>query len=428
MSSKRLWIGEAPRKVTLNDYVWRRAADGPSSLHASIDPELPQLGRVKARNRDAVWLATIVFLADRTTPRRKGWQRSFEITVPVGNTAIWNRSRDDVGNALSFLSADSWQVNFAKQELPRNRHDPLEHPRGDLVCLFSGGADSMCGVIRAIVENRRPLLVSHWDWAGHSHIQSELAARLRRQFTVELPHIQVNLGRSSMQINGMAFPNEASRRSRSLLFLSLGLAVTSALPDAQLWISENGFASLNLPLAPERLGGLSTRTTHPTFFKDFQGILNSVGAQSDFTNPFADMTKGEMFAGLRDTLGRDKASDLLSRTHSCSHVRWGMQYGRRPDMHCGVCFGCIVRRAAFVASAVKDRTEYLVTGLSGSRRKEFLGSPTVRAELETVRYAAARRVGPPDVLGLALPAKHDLPKALKLLQRGFDELRAVPLP
>lgn len=209
--------------------------------------------------------------------------------------------------------------------------------------------------------------------------------------------------------------------------MTLGLAVASARGSIPLWIAENGFASLNPPLASERRGALSTRTTHPDFFGRLRRIMQAVGAHVDFTNPYGGATKGEMFSLVAGIIGREDASTLLSKSHSCSHVRWAIPFHRAPDTQCGVCFGCLVRRGAFIASGLEDRTTYLVTDLNERERGEFLTS-TVRAEIEAMRYAVSREFGPADILALNLPNGHDLVGALDLVRRGFRELAAVELP
>ena len=431
MSTKRLWVNESPNPLTVNDFVWRPTADGPQSLQVSIKPNLAEFGTVPFANRDAVWLATSVFLADRTTPRRKGWQRELAIVVPTNNPDLWNSISDDIDAMLSFLTSDVWKTTFASSTFDSGNHpgqpEAGQQSISDVVCLFSGGADSVCGAIRAITEGYRVTLMSHWDWAGHSKPQRQLVDDLRNHFSVEIPHVRVNLGRSANQIGGASFGEEPSRRSRSLLFVALGLAVASARGLIPLWIAENGFTSLNPPLASERRGALSTRTTHPEFLGRLSGIMQTVGAHAAFTNLYRDMTKGEMFKLVAQVIGKEAASVLLSKSHSCAHVRWALPYGRPPATQCGVCFGCLVRRAAFIAADLEDRTTYLVTNLTGQELRRFLAS-TAGAEIEAMRYAINREFGPADVLALNLPSGYDLESALNLVRRGFRELAVVDLP
>ena len=98
--------------------------------------------------------------------------------------------------------------------------------------------------------------MSHWDFSGHSGIQSQLVDDLRRLFGMDIPHLIVRLGRRKQQLGVGRFPDEPTRRSRSILFIALGLAAASARGGVPLLIGENGFTSLNPPLASERAGSL----------------------------------------------------------------------------------------------------------------------------------------------------------------------------
>lgn len=214
MSTKRLWVNEVPAPITVDDFVWRAPADGPSSLQVSIDPDLAQFGVMPAANRDAVWLAAAVFLADRTTHRRTGWQRELQIVAPVSNPGLWRPVGDDVDAMLSFLTSDEWRTTFASTNVESRENEARsgsdKQAVSDMVCLFSGGADSVCGAVRALAEGHQVTLMSHWDWAGHSATQSRLIGDLQKQFDVEIPHVRVNLGRSAKQIGGATFGDEPS--------------------------------------------------------------------------------------------------------------------------------------------------------------------------------------------------------------------------
>ena len=89
-----------------------------------------------------------------------------------------------------------------------------------------------------------------------------------------------------------------------------------------------------------------------------------------------------MFMSVSDTIGRENASALLSHTHSCSHLRMAMNYGRASTTQCGVCLGCLVRRGAFIASGLEDQSTYLVNDLDQERLGKFLRS-TPGADIET---------------------------------------------
>ena len=88
-------------------------------------------------------------------------------------------------------------------------------------------------------------------------------------------------------------------RSRSLLYLALGLAAAAGFGAATpLIIPENGWISLNPPLTANRLGSCSTRTTHPYFLEQLTGLWRAAGLANPLVNPYQGLTKGEIGAGL----------------------------------------------------------------------------------------------------------------------------------
>lgn len=190
---------------------------------------------------------------------------------------------------------------------------------------------------------------------------------------------------------------------------------------------ENGFASLNLPLTRERRGALSTRTTHPRLFDEVQAIASVVGINARIRNPFEQMTKGEMFRQIASDYGTEGAAAVLSSTHSCA--RSGANYeGFNPGMHCGVCFGCLVRRAAFTASGVEDRTIYIEASLRATPRKRATWLKNKREDIAAVEYRTKRPYDAADVLAASLPARVDPDEALGLANRGAAELALVTIP
>ncbi len=422
MTFRRLIIGQAPTPLGTGTFVWRRAR-GESSFHTNLDPELRWLGDVPLPHRDLVAFATAVFLADRTVARPRGWHRSIELEVPVYDVAEWERLADHFAETLELLSSDSWQLTFTARPEAK-KLEVSEHPNVDRVLLFSGGADSLCGAIRSLVNDERLLLVSHWDWAGHSGVQKALARRLATKFPKQLVRRPIQLSRRSTQIGGGSFGDEATRRTRSLLFLSLGLADASVEPVAPLWIAENGYAALNPPLAGERRGALSTRTTHPLVLARVRDAARILGARAEFENPFASMTKGEMYAEVGASLGKQEAEKILGMSHSCSHVRYAQGTGYRPETQCGVCFGCLVRRAAFYAADLADTGTYLHKVIPKDQQPNHLRT-TAESEIRTVRYAGQRGVTVADLLSVGLPDEVDIDQAVSVAQRGLAELTAI---
>ena len=412
----------APSNLSTREFLWRpRPLE--SSFHTTLSSGLEELGKPDRLHRDLVRVAVLVYLVDRTAKRpRRGWQRELRLEVPVADPEPWGEAAAGLEDLLGFLSGDLWTLDFRKRRFPKRGATADVRSKG-AVCLFSGGADSLAGAI-SLGEAAPPTLVSHRDWTVIGGRQRQLVDRLDDLWEAETEHQAVWIGRRKEQIgSGEKFPKEGSSRSRSFLFIALGLAAAS-LRGGELTMAENGYASLNVPLTGERRGALSTRTTHPAFLDGLQALLAEIGINGKVTNPFEEKTKGEIFAEVKGILGNEAASDLLSASHSCAKPL-GHWAGQSPAIHCGLCFGCLVRRAAFIAAGLKDETDYLDNVLSGEDRTEYL-----ERQLDTyraVQHAIAIGVDEAAVLELGLPNRISVADALALARRGLDELGKVEI-
>ena len=429
MSTHRLLLSVPRRELVrlpATDFLWR-TPPASSSFRTDIGPRLHEAADAPRPNVEFARLAVLAYLVDRTTPRPHGsWLREFDLQVPVWDPAPWLGAAAALQRLLGFLTSDWWRLTFVRARTPRAQTS-RPAPAGPAAALFSGGADSLAGAL--IFEHQTgtsPILVSHRDWPLVTGVQNALTAKLTEFWGNPPPAFSATIGRSRNQLgSGEAFGQEETSRARSLLFVALGLAI-AAQSGVPLRISENGFAALNPPMGGERRGALSTRTTHPWYLAELQRILDRVGAHSAIENPFAYHTKAEMFAQVAANHGRDVASKLLSASHSCARGdnRFAAVEGA---LHCGVCFGCLVRRAAFVGSGLTDHTVYVIDDLDtpvGARGSWY--SEKRRRDLQAVRYAAYRGVDPVEVTR-NLPTSFDPAGAIDVAARGLEELAELVL-
>jgi len=405
-------------------------ADKDSTIKASLanlghlGPSLGRIGEAADPNVDFVRIAVAVYAADRSVPRQSGgsnWnRRSIKVTVPVRALSQWEASASELEAVVNLLTGDDWTFEFVEDNAPTEMAVDESPPAPARVVLLSGGADSAVGALLSrseLKDGERQALVSHFNSGVLGPLQRSIADSIAQLVPgEEQQHFQFHIGRRGKRLDGVEFADEQSTRSRSLLFLALGLAVAS-VHQVPLWIPENGFASLNPPLGMERLGSLSTRTTHPAFLADLSSLLNGVGAHGEITNPFSGNTKGEMFHRVADLIGTSAATSFLSTTNSCSHT------GQRTfkvssSTPCGVCFGCVVRRAAFAAAEVPDETQY-IDAADDDKLQAWLDKNSIE---EAVRRFVARGVKSRDVIALSLPSSYSAADALDLCQRGSQEL------
>jgi 7-cyano-7-deazaguanine synthase in queuosine biosynthesis len=339
----------------------------------------------------------------------------------VSDASAWTAWASGLEPLLNFLSGDLWKLDFVEQHGPT---EDIQLPPAPAVrvVLMSGGADSAVGAAKSRLDlptAGRHTLVSHYSASHIAPIQRSLANQLETLVPDrDQSHEVFHIARRATRIDGTDYQSEPSSRSRSFLFLALGLAVAS-LHDVELWIPENGFASINPPLGPDRRGSLSTRTTHPAFIRGLNTFLASAGIPGQIRNPFEAMTKGEMFTWLATEVGDDAGSAYLSSTNSCSSTGQ-RSFGIPLKVHCGVCFGCVLRRAAFAASTVTDSTEY-ADSTANPGLADWLDRTTV---VPAVRSFASRPLRARDLMALSLPHEYLLADALDLVRRGSAELAA----
>jgi hypothetical protein len=365
-----------------------------------------------------------VYCVDRVVPRRESpdaWTRDLEIAVPVIDPDAWGQAPWPA--ALGFLTGDRWTV----QPYPASGADPAEGSGlpVDAVSLFSGGLDSLCGVIDLLERNSgmRLLLIAHYEGGKASTAQQALHGGLADAYGAERVVLRRMFCRPApfRAVQERPLPpdrRERTTRSRSLLFLAGALAAAaSCSPDLPVYMPENGWISLNVPLTRARTGSASTRTTHPHFLSLLAGACRSIGITNPVHNPYRLRTKGEMLADCSNPL---VLARLAPASISCAHPetpRWR----RQPQGNCGYCLPCLVRRAALARIGHDRGSDYAWDALTdpallnpGARTSADLratvpGVSPHRDELDIVRNAPLP------------PGEHHA--YLQLWRRGAQEIR-----
>lgn len=312
---------------------------------------------------DLFKVAGAVYCADRVARRPGTWTRSMELSVPVRNTELWNGTHSHLSEAVSFLSGDRWRFEIRSSAEPTWGPEATSPPV-DAVCLFSGGLDSFTGTLDLLAQGKNVCLVGHYEGGQAPKAQLDLFGKLARRYGDQhliLRHLFLRPApRDALQLRQLPARRETSTRSRSLLFLAAGLAVAAGYgPEVPLYIPENGFIGINVPLTPARYGSFSTRTTHPYFIATFAECVRQLGITNPIGNPFRIMTKGEILAGCRD---QETLRQLAGTTLSCSHPEVA-RYARRKQGNCGYCFPCLIRRASMHHVGLDQAADYAYDAL-----------------------------------------------------------------
>ncbi len=307
-------------------------------------------------NEDLLIIAMSVFCADKRIPRSyfdDSWTRYFDINIPVIETEKWNEVKESLVTILNFLTGDKWSFNFRKstnkfRSEKESKYKLISNKEFNGVSLFSGGLDSYCGALKLLSDKRNICFVGFREYGLLSKRQLELFNALDNYYNeVNKEIILFNVTPrkpldSPLEID--KYGAENSSRSRSFLFLAGALAVASLISDEiPVYIPENGFIGINVPLTDSRNGSCSTRTTHPYFIGQLNKLLRHIGINNEVINFYSSMTKGEIVEEFVDNpIFKEYAKDTIS----CSHPCQSRYDGIAPPQNCGYCYPCIIRKAS----------------------------------------------------------------------------------
>jgi 7-cyano-7-deazaguanine synthase in queuosine biosynthesis len=323
--------------------------------------------------RDFLDLATLVYIVDEIERRGDDWTREFDILFPVKNPKLWTANQTALSQTLETLAGDKYRFTWCDRPAldgfgTHRQHLPVGY---DAVCLFSGGIDSFLGAHKLLSQGKKLLLCGHQADGTAASAQTELAEVLRTMFPKQLKLIQCRAARAFTTEHRYNLPDkcEETHRPRSLLFLSLAIALANDAKIDTVYIPENGLIALNPPLGKNRLGTLSTRTAHPKYLMELADFLNSTGIfKGNIKNPFLFESKTDMLRGLDS-----KLAQAMRRSVSCARPSRYKNLGVR---HCGYCVPCIYRRVAMKEAGLDSAGDY------GFKLFENLGSVDTTKQMD----------------------------------------------
>ncbi|MEG1958001.1 MAG: Qat anti-phage system QueC-like protein QatC [Lachnospiraceae bacterium] len=301
-----------------------------------------------------------VFALDKRISRRKFtdcWTRDISVSIPVLCYEQWSGTETQWNKTLGFLTGDKWNIQFrqckkqySQRENPNRVH--LELDKCNCVSLFSGGLDSFCGAIKLLEDGLSPCLVGHNEYPKLRKKQQEFVNTFQSIYAeqnVKFVSFSAN-SRAPKTIEGEKLKvTENTSRGRSLLFLCAALSIAGILgEDIPVYIPENGFIGLNIPLTNGRKGTCSTRTTHPFFLSGLKDILQTVGITNPLRNFFAYSSKREIVNLVKDKEAFKKHyMDTISCSHPCL-ARWNKKGHNEYPVNCGYCYPCLIRKSSLI--------------------------------------------------------------------------------
>ncbi len=224
--------------------------DRASSFTTRLDPSLRALGPVPALNIDLVRIAVAVYAADRSTYRsRRGsdWnQRDLDLEVPVSNAAAWTAVAGHLTSVLDFLTGDRWSLSFNEESAPTpTATADKNRPSRPSESSYSVVAPTPPSVPWCHVRIWPKASATCSSRTSASHPWRRCSERCLERIERLIPgpeqqHLQLRLSRKHAASTARNYPTESSSRSRSLLFLALGLAVAAihqvAALDTREWL------------------------------------------------------------------------------------------------------------------------------------------------------------------------------------------------
>ena len=359
----RVWCGpDDPPRGEKSLYT-RRLNSIPPNVNVylkawNISERLVQ--NLNASSLDLLEIAAYIYSADQSVTRGgstfpkngRNWYRQFELSIPVRHPEIWNREQvsDKLTELLSFMSDDDYRFVFRPLvgDWPRDSYFEFDEGKPwfepDSILLFSGGLDSLTGVVDELQDtSRRILLVSHRPVSKIDKPQRDLVAALKNRFDASgrLLHIPVWVNKDK------GITRDANQRSRSFLYASIAAVIASMTDSREIKFYENGIVSCNLPISNQVVGARASRATHPKTLRLMSELYSAI-FKNEFKvmNPFFGKTKSDVLRTLKAHNGQE----LIPISRSCTRT----MRSTRLHTHCGTCSQCIERRLAILNNDLED--------------------------------------------------------------------------
>jgi hypothetical protein len=402
---------------------------------------------ISPHHADLLDLAMSVYQADRLTLRgvprigtaafQQPWTRRLNVEVNVRDVSFWQSSTVEqaVVDLLQWLTGNTWHVKFRPITSSGFEGEgqqflfstpPVLPAR---VALFSGGLDSLAGAVNDIIRwPSAQLILATVSTNSRMAAAQRTVIRKLYQRSDRVQAVQVPLG-----LRHAPRRQEASQRSRGLVFLTVGYCIAAAADSKKFYVYENGVGALNLPLTPAQIGTHNTRSVHPRTLYLASKLFSMVGDMAfEVENPSIYSTKAQLVAAMSEPF-----RELILDTFSCDTA-----YASRVAsvVRCGRCTSCLLRRQSLWSAGLRS------LDLAETYKQDGFSATLDGAAIETLsvmlfQVASFRRCldssDPWTALLLTFPALAALPSEyrsalsqaiVKLLEDYVGEWQELPIP
>ena len=366
-------------KTLILNYEHGKGSD--QNIHLELPDFVRSVYNLPDRILDLLEIAAFVFCADRLNIRGSkdavefhSWSRTFEFVIKVRDITFWEQSevKQALSAALEFMTGDrEFRFTFLPghstpiTSLFDNKQFRIEDGNNISVALFSGGLDSLTGVVQLLEKTDDSIcLVSHQSQTGTTRTQRQLVEALARKYSGRVSHYKFKCTLRRKRAK------EETQRTRSFLYMSIAFAMGQAFSRDEFYVFENGITGMNFGRREDLSNARASRTVHPQTLHHLRKLFELItGNQMVIHTPFLWSTKTEVFQML---LASDN-SDLISSSVSCSKTFANLGQAS----HCGGCSQCIDRRIAAYAAKADDLDD------AGIYHRNIIVEPITEAEVKT---------------------------------------------
>ena len=340
---------------------------------------------------DLLEIAAYVYCADRRTYRGDkasveyhSWVRSFHFEIKVRDFEFWNtpRVKEKLKEMLTFMAGDrGYHFSFqpGHSTPPADLFDKetfqIEPQQTTKVVLFSGGLDSLAGIVQCLENSSDQLcLISHRSGQPKTaRTQDRLINALLERYPHRIKHYKFHCSLHDIRAE------EETQRTRAFLYTSIAYALSYALSQREIFVYENGITSINFPTRQDQMNARASRTTHPRAIALLENLFSEIDqSEVQISTPFLWKTKTDVFHLITE-VGQ---KDLITSTVSCSRTIQHLDQAT----HCGSCSQCIDRRFAAYASELDDVDEGGIYAFDFIKR-ELENSEVKTTPIDYVRQA-----------------------------------------
>jgi 7-cyano-7-deazaguanine synthase in queuosine biosynthesis len=316
--------------------------------------------QIEPLESDLLKIAAGIAFADRSQQRPGNGPRRISLVCGVDALDTWKNPfvQARLSRCLNTLTAERWEIDF-QQPIPHaaSRQTNLQLPLKICgpVIPYSDGLDSLL-THRWVsaVAGEPPLSVTVLTRPG-------LAKRIRNSGEPD-PWVSVVLRL------GVGNHAETSFRSRAFLFLSVA-AVLCRLRggSSSILVPETGQGAVGSSLTP--IDEHIAYGQHPHFTRQFSDFLDALWPRqaTAIKHPNLWLTKAQLVSSAIETVPRrPELEAAIIHSRSCTNRKLLPDI---PDLACGICANCLMRRVALVSAGLEhllEQEQYVLGNLKAS--------------------------------------------------------------